>query len=121
MQIFIRYQVMDQENPAQPIVATLPLRESLLNFMADGQSAGADVINALLNSAGATDSDGTFTDPFIGGCSPDPFNVATFDQELFMSTNQTLDVRSNHYSLTGRFGCGNMMNGNDVSVAVACP
>jgi hypothetical protein len=121
MLIFIRYQVMDQANPAQPIVATLPLREDLVNFLADGQSVPGDVNNGLVTISGTTESDGKFTDPYVGGCSEGAFTLASFDQDLFTSTNHTLDVRGNHWVLTGRSGCGQMQNGNDVTVTVNCP
>jgi len=122
MQIFIRYQVMDQANPAQAIVATQPLREDLINFMLDGEPFPGDVDNGLVTTSGTTEADGTFTDTPVGACSPDPFTSATFDQDLFMSTDHTLDVRSNHWALTGRFGCGNINNGGfGVSVSVNCP
>jgi hypothetical protein len=122
MQIFIRYQLMDQANPAQAIVATLPLREDLINFMLDGQPYPGDVDNGPVTPSGTTEADGTFTDIPVGACSPDPFTSATFEQDLFMSTNHTLNVRINNWALTGRSGCGNMNNGGlGVSVSVNCP
>jgi hypothetical protein len=121
MEIFIRYQVMDQRNPAQPIVATMLLREDQGNFMVDGQLVSGSVSNGNVTVSGTTEADGTFTDPFVGACATGPFTAATFNQDLFLSTNHTLGVRGNHWALSGRFGCGNMNNGNDVSVTVNCP
>ena len=111
---------MDQADPAMPIVATIALRENQLNFMVDGQRAANDINNVPVTASGTTESDGTFTDEPLGGCATGPFNLSTFTQELFMSTNLTLLVRTNGWRFSGRFGCGNMTNGGDVNVSVPC-
>jgi hypothetical protein len=120
MIVRLSYQVMDQQNPAQPIQATMPLRESLINFMADGSPAGGDNVNTLVNPSGATESDGTFVDDPVGGCATGSFNQASFTQKLYMSTDLTLLVRTNDWRFTGRSGCGSITNSSDVSVSVPC-
>jgi hypothetical protein len=54
MFISVKYQVMDQQNPAKPIKATLPLREDLTNFKTDSQSSGADRKNVNVTSSGTS-------------------------------------------------------------------
>lgn len=121
--VSVRYQVLDQASPANPISATLPLREDLINFMVDGQSAAPDLRNTLVTASGTTESDGTFTDQPVGGCATGPFSTGSFEQTLFLPLSASVSptVRVNNWAFSGRHSCGTMSNGVDVTVTVQCP
>jgi hypothetical protein len=124
MRLAVKYQILDQQNPAQAISATLPLRENLTNFVANGQPQTGMVKGGFVTASGTTNSDGTFTDDPVGACAQGPFTTTTFTQELFLpiSSQVSLTVRTNNYSLNGKKGCGTMGNGTggDISVNVPC-
>jgi len=119
MRLAVNYQVLDQQSPAQPISATMPLREDLTNFVVDGQPQNG-LLGGFVTPSGNTNSDGTFTDDPIGACATGTFTAATFIQRLYVPLSSQFTVRTNKYSLTGKQGCGNMGNGSDISVTVPC-
>jgi hypothetical protein len=125
MELAVRYQVMDQQNPLSPIVATMTLRENLLKRKVDGQDAAPDQIDVPVTASGTTDSNGAFKDDGVGACGTGAFGTATFTQELIIvSSNGTrYKVRTNLWALTGKSGCGNMNNSflGDINVTVNCP
>jgi hypothetical protein len=119
MKLALRYQVLDQQ--ATAIVATMPLREDLLNLVVDGQGQGS-ATNLFVTPSGSTDPDGTFVDDPVGACATGPFTSATFTQRLYipLSTQVSPTVKTNNYSQTGKQGCGSSTNGGDISVSVPC-
>jgi hypothetical protein len=119
--VSISYQVLDQSGAA--INFGMPLRENLVNFTVDGQSAAPDVNNGLVTASGLTETNGTFLDQPVGGCADGRFNTGSFTQELFTPLNSSVQptVRINDWVFSGRSGCGNLTNGNDVSVTTTCP
>ena len=125
MELAVRYQVMDQQNPPSPIVATMTLRENLLKRKVDGQDAAPDQIDVPVTTSGTTDSNGTFKDDGVGACGTGAFGTATFTQELIIvsSNGARYKVRTNLWALTGKSGCGNMNNSflGDINVTVNCP
>ena len=122
MEIFVTYQVMDQQNPPAPIVSTMILRENLLNAKVDGQTAGADKRDQRVTATGVTEPDGTFKDDGVGACGPVAFGTGTLTQELYIlgPTGVKYPVRTNLWAFTGQSGRGNMNNGffGDVNVTV---
>ncbi len=118
----VLYQVLDQESTPTAITSTLPLRENLTNFLYDGQSGGADNNNTYVTSSGNTEANGQFTDEPVGICGTQTFNVGSFTQTLFtpISNDVSPTIRVNSWTTSGRNGCGNMTNGNDVTVTVSC-
>jgi hypothetical protein len=125
MELAVRYQVMDQQNPPSPIVGTMILRENLLQRKVDGQDAAPDQIDVPVTASGTTESNGTFKDDGVGACGAGLFGTATFTQELIIvsATGTRSKVRTNLWALTGKNGCGNMNNGffGDINVTVNCP
>jgi hypothetical protein len=119
----IRYQVLDQATPAQPIATTMRIKENLVNAVVDGQSGGSDNLDTEVTPSGYTQSDGTFIDAPVGVTHVMPFNLATYTQELFivLSATQRPTVRINDWRVSGKQGCGRMFNGVDVDVSVSCP
>lgn len=128
MELAVRYQVMDQQNPPSPIVAAMTVRENLLMLKVDGQTAAPDQNDVPVTPSGTTESSGAFKDDGVGACGMGAFGTATFTQELIIvsSTGTRYKVRTNLWALTGKNGCGNMNNGffGDINVTVAganCP
>lgn len=125
MEIAVRYQVMDQMNPPSPIVASMLLRENVLNVKVDGHAAAPDQNDARVTATGTTEADGTFLDDGVGGCGTGPFGTSTFTQELIIITPNIVryKVRTNLWALTGKYACGNMNNSffGDIGVTVNCP
>jgi hypothetical protein len=121
MKLVVRYQVLDQQSPGRPIVATMPVREDLLNILVDGQPTPGD-IDRPVTASGATDSDGTFIDDPVGGCNKVAFHALTFMQRLFVPLAAQIrpTVRTNNFSQTGDLGCGSSTNGADIKVTIPC-
>ncbi|MCP9495945.1 MAG: hypothetical protein MSG64_15970 [Pyrinomonadaceae bacterium MAG19_C2-C3] len=119
----IRYQVMDQATTPQPIMATMRLKENLLNAKVDGQSAGSDNLDTNVTTSGFTEGDGTFVDQPVGVTNLQPFGVAIYTQELLieLSSSNKPVLRTNDWNISGRAGCGRMTNNNDIDVRVTCP
>ncbi len=118
IQASVTYQVMDQNNPPQPMkVAGMTPWES--GTYPDGS-------NLPLGQLGpATDSNGQFTDSAVGACQNLPMSTSlTFTQTIQMQYNTpkpTYTVRTNNWTesdLAGiaGFGHGTVTNGNDVKV-----
>lgn len=77
-QVRIRYQVLDQQQSPVAIIAVIPVRENLFNFMTNGQPSAPNLIDVPVVVGDATQSDGTFIDQPVGGCSAAPFTSSTF-------------------------------------------
>jgi hypothetical protein len=124
MKLALKYQVLDQQSQTgEPIIATMPLREDLLNLTVDGQLTDPhSVFDQRVTFSGATDADGSFVDDPVGACGPVMFTNATFTQRLFipLSTKISPTVRTNTYSETGQQRCGMMTNGDDIKVDIGC-
>lgn len=122
MEIAVTYQVMDQDNPPQPIRATMTLRENLLNPTIDGQRAGPDGLDLVVTSSGTTQADGSFLDNGVGAAGTGPFGTGQLTQQLMivMSPTNKIFVRIHTWTFTGRRGCGSMSNNRDVSINVTC-
>lgn len=120
--ISVRYQVLDQDSTPKDIDAAVPIKENLLDFMTNGQPSAQDVLNTSVVTGDMTQNDGTFTDQPIGACAASPFVTSSFTQELFTPISNDIKpiVKTNNWVFTGRYGCGNMTNGNDISVSVPC-
>lgn len=125
MELAVRYQVMDQQNPPSAIVAPMTLRENLLKRKVDGQTAAPDQNDVPVTALGTTDPNGTFIDEGVGACGTGAFGTATFTQELIIvsATGTRYKVRTNLWALTGKNGCGNMNNSffGDINVTVTGP
>jgi hypothetical protein len=121
MQLRIKYQVLDQDSPRQPVREMIEVRENLRNFIVDGQAQGS-LLDVPVTQTGRTEADGTFVDNGVGAASAAPFTQVTFTQEIFirLSDTQKPIIRTNSFSHTGRFGCGSATNGNDITVNVPC-
>jgi hypothetical protein len=119
MKLRIRYQVLDQQS--KPIVATMPIREDLINVVVDGQPQQGRT-DLQVTPSDMTDSDGTFIDDPVGGCDAMPFGNLTFTQRLFVpfTIQVSPTVRTNNFSQTGKKGCGSSTNSADINVSVAC-
>jgi hypothetical protein len=100
------------------IVATMPLKEDLHS----ASTGDEDNLDTLVTASGTTESDGTFTDEPVGGCSANSFASASLTQELFTPFSSTVKpyFRTNRWVFTGQYACGNLTNGSDVNVSVRC-
>lgn len=118
----VQYQVMDQQNPPQPIRSSLAIREDLFEARVDGQEVGNDRNDVPANDSGRTDSQGRFIDDPVGGCASGPFNVGTFRQRIFVPTeNERIVLRLNNFTLSGfRSGCGSLTNAVDITFEKSC-
>lgn len=85
----VRYQVLDQQQPPMAIIAAVPVRENLINFMTNGQPSAPNQIDVPVVAGDRTEGDGTFVDQPIGGCATGPFTSSTFTQELFSPLSST--------------------------------
>ena len=123
MQSRIKYQVLDQASPPQPIKNTMTLRENLREKKVDGQTAAQDQFDVPVTASGTTEADGTFVDNGVGACATGPFTVGLMTQDLFIKVSDTVKptVRTNGWAFSGKNGCGTMQNGVDVAVTVSCP
>jgi YD repeat-containing protein len=121
MKLALRYQVLDQQSPGKPIIATMPLHEDLLNAIVDGQPQGSR-LDVPVTASGDTDSDGTFIDDPVGGCNATAFTKLTFTQRLFipLTIQVSPTVRTNNFIQTGMQKCGSSTNSTDINVTVSC-
>jgi hypothetical protein len=123
----IKYQVLDQQNPAQPIQSSnMTPHESGTNFTGDAYDGNIGPKPGYPTSSANTASDGTFHDVPLGVCTQFAFPSLTATQNVTMIIGTApYAVRSQTWTVTGTTaGHGTIQNsitspgtGSDVSAS----
>lgn len=126
IRVDIKYQVLDQQNPAQPILSSnMTPHEQGTNFGGDLYDSNIGPVTGYPTSSATTAADGTFHDVPFGVCFQNSF-TATATQNITMIVGATsYPVRSQNWTVSGPTpGHGTIQNsitspgtGSDVSAS----